>query len=152
MTDSEIATGRWLSESQLDPGTYYVLVKASPDFDQCYRDGGYDPACADGYSMATLVVPKPLVRYAVGATRETYSSSVSLRIAAMPLGEKVPYRVCFLTMARKRLCLRDTLSGYDWDSAARESLTVRTRNLATSTTFTWFVGSRAVGSKRVRVR
>lgn len=153
MTDSEIATGRWLSESQLDPGTYYVLVRASPDFDRCYVSGGYDASCADGYSsMATLVVPRPTVKYAVGATKESFTSTISLRISATPLGEKLPYQVCYLTKARKRLCLRDTLVGYDWDSAARESLTVKTRNLATLTTFTWFVGGRAVGSKRIRVR
>ena len=102
--------------------------------------------------MATLVVPRPAVKYAVGATRETFTNTVSLRISATPLGEKLPYQVCFLTKARKRLCLRDTLAGYDWDSAARESLTVKTRNLATLTTFTWFVGGRAVGFKRIRVR
>jgi len=154
MTDSEIAAGRWLSESQINPGTYYVLVRASPDFDLCYLDdGSYDPSCADGYSsMARLVVPKPPIRYVVGATRQTYSATVTLRISATPLGERLPYRVCYLTKARKRLCLRDTLAGYSWSSGARESLTVRTRFLATFTTFTWFVGARAVGAKRIRVR
>jgi hypothetical protein len=31
LTDSEIQTGRWLDDNQIDPGTYYVLLKASPD-------------------------------------------------------------------------------------------------------------------------
>lgn len=153
MTDSEVAAGRWLSESQIDPGTYYVLVRASPDFDLCYQDGGFDPSCADGYSaMATLVVPRPAVRYVVGATRQSYSAAVTLSISATPLGEKLPYRVCYLTKARKRLCLRDTLAGYSWNSGASERLTVSTRLLATYTTFSWFVGTRVIGSKRIRVR
>src|SRR4051812_37544982 len=42
-TDSEIQSGRWMSESQLDPGVYYVMLRVSPDFDSCYlSDGNYD--------------------------------------------------------------------------------------------------------------
>ncbi|MEO5575624.1 MAG: hypothetical protein ABIR67_00635 [Gaiellaceae bacterium] len=153
MTDSEVAAGRWLSESQIDPGTYYVLVRASPDFNLCYQNGGFDPSCADGYSaMATLVVPRPAVKYVVGATRQSYSAAVTLSISATPLGEKLPYRVCYLTKALKRLCLRDMLAGYSWNSGASERLTVSTRLLATYTTFSWFVGTRVIGSKRIRVR
>jgi hypothetical protein len=57
LTDSEIQTGNWLYESQQDPGTYYVLLRASPDFDLCYLidSGTFDPSCANGYSeMKTL--------------------------------------------------------------------------------------------------
>lgn len=62
LTAAEIATGRWLSSDPLEPGTYYVAVKASPDFDRCYRSeqGDFDPACADGFSgILPLTIPRP---------------------------------------------------------------------------------------------
>jgi hypothetical protein len=81
MTDSEIQAGQWLYGSQLDPGTYYVLVRASPNFDACYMGGGgYDPSCADGYSdVKTLTISKPPIKYAAQVTRERYLGSVELR-------------------------------------------------------------------------
>jgi hypothetical protein len=72
LTDSEIQTGLWLSDQQLDPGTYYVMINASPDFGSCYSfaTGTYDPACANGNSsVATFVVPKPVSRYLVNFRR-----------------------------------------------------------------------------------
>jgi hypothetical protein len=103
MTDSEIQTGRWLYASQLDPGTYNVLLRASPNFDLCYLSGGsYDPSCANGYSdMATPMIPKPATKYRAKVTREKYLASVSLRLVATPLGQKVPYRVCYTTSRRR---------------------------------------------------
>src|SRR4051794_13831528 len=35
LTDSEIQSGRWLAESQIDPGSYYVMLSASRDFSTC---------------------------------------------------------------------------------------------------------------------
>jgi hypothetical protein len=153
MTDSEIQTGRWLYASQLDPGTYYVLLRASPNFDLCYLSGGsYDPSCANGYSdMATLIIPKPATKYRAEVVREKYLASVSLRLATA-LGQKVPYRVCYTTVKKKRQCLAGTLDGYSWNSSADDSLTVRTRLLPTFTTFIWSVGGKTVATKRVRVR
>src|SRR3954447_9812761 len=47
-TDAELQAGRWLNGSQLDPGVYYVMIRADADFDQCYReDGTFDPSCAN---------------------------------------------------------------------------------------------------------
>ena len=154
MTDSEIQSGRWLDSSQLDPGTYFVLLNASPNFDLCYLSGGsYDPSCANGYSdMAKLIVPKPTIRYRAEVIRKSYLDSVSLRLVATPLGEKVPYRVCFTTVKKKRQCLAGTLDGYTWNSSADDELTVKTRLLSTFTTFTWTVQGKAVATKRVRVR
>jgi hypothetical protein len=154
MTDSEIQTGRWLYNSQLDPGTYYVLLRASPDFDLCYMsDGSYDPSCADGYSdMATLTIPKPSTSYAAQVRRDAYLERVELRLVAAPLGEKTAYRVCYFTAKKRKQCLTGTLSGYSWNSAADDSLTAKTRNLSTFTTFTWLVGGKAVATKRARVR
>jgi hypothetical protein len=155
LTDSEIQLGRWLFEDRVDPGTYYVMMWASPDFDACYiwDSGGYDPSCAQGFSnVLTLVVPKPQTRYAAAVTTYRYIAQATLRLTAKPLGEPQPYRVCYRTAARKNRCLRGRVNGYDWDSSASHSLTVSTRGLATLTTFTWYVGSKAVASKRVRVR
>ena len=153
LTDSEIQLGRWLSEDRVDPGTYYVMIEATPDFDACYilGTGGYDPSCADGFSeIATLTVPRPQTRYASAVTVYRHLRQATLRLTAKPLGESQAYRACYTTAAKKTRCLRGRLDGYDWDAGATHSLTVSTRGLASYTTFRWYVGSRIVASKRVR--
>src|SRR6266545_7971586 len=98
LTDSEIQSGRWSDESQIDPGTYWVMLRASPDFDACYISGSgtFDPACADGFSnVLTLSVPKPAIRYVARVTAYRYIGQASLRLTATPLGERLPYRVCY---------------------------------------------------------
>lgn len=141
LTDSEIQSGSWLYEDQIDPGTYHVMLNADPDFGSCYRTdtGTYDPACANGYSaVATLVIPKPSSRYSVRVRRYRFVP-LDLIIRATPLGEDRPYRVCYRLKSRRRVCLRGTLNGYSWNSGAEDTLDVSTRNLATFTTFTWSV-------------
>jgi hypothetical protein len=155
LTDSEIQSGNWVDADQVAPGTYYAMLRASPDFDSCYivDTGKFDPACADGFSnILTLVVSKPKVRYSARVTVYKSLREASLRLTATPLGEKRPSRVCYRTKARKRQCLRGTLDGYSWNAAADDTLTASTRNLATTTTFTWYVGGKAVATKRTRVR
>jgi hypothetical protein len=74
LADSEIQAGRWEYESQVDPGTYYVMLHASPDFDACwdFDRAAYDPLCADGYSsVLPLVVPRP--QFAVWSARDRLS-------------------------------------------------------------------------------
>src|SRR5262245_11341178 len=44
LSDDEISAGNWVYESQLDPGLYYAMLRAS-DFD-CLGDE--NPACVDG--------------------------------------------------------------------------------------------------------
>jgi len=142
LTDSEIQSGRWSDENQIDPGTYWVMLRASPDFDSCYvyDNGGFDPACADGFSnVLNLTVPKP-------------ARQASLQLTATPLGEPLPYRVCYRLKAGSKRCLNGTLDGYSWSSSADDGLTVNTRNLAAITTFTWYVAGKKVASRRVRVR
>jgi hypothetical protein len=155
LADSEIQSGRWLYESQIDPGTYYVLLRASPDFDLCYQidTGTYDPSCADGYSaLQTLTVPRPPIRYGASVRHYTYLSNVDLTITATPLGQKMPYRVCYRTAAGRRVCLAGVISGFSWSSSASDTRSVNRRNLRTVTTFIWYVEGRAVASKRARVR
>src|SRR4051812_10244036 len=36
LTADEIQAGNWTFSDQLDPGTYYVMLNADPDFDLCY--------------------------------------------------------------------------------------------------------------------
>jgi len=155
MTDGEIQAGRWLDESQLDPGTYWVLLNASPDFDSCYLidQGGYDPACADGFSnVVQFTVPKPRTRYSVAHTLYTGLKQVDLELRATPLGEKRAYKVCWRQLNRRVRCLSGLLNGYSWETGDSDSLSVPTRLLATRTTFTWTVGSAAVARKTVRIR
>ena len=93
LADAEIQAGRWLDDSQVDPGTYYVMMRASPDFDACYRDdlGGYDPACADGYSpVAPLTVPRPVSRYIASASVLRYLKRVEASAYGGAAGGSAP--------------------------------------------------------------
>jgi hypothetical protein len=155
LTDSEIQSGQWSDESQIDPGTYWVMLRASPDFDSCYllESGTYDPACADGFSNTlTLVVPKPSVRYAGRATVYRYLGQASLRLIATPLGERRPYRLCYRLKSGRTRCLNGALAGYDWNSPAEDTLTVSTRNLPRIADFSWYVGGNRIATRRVRIR
>jgi hypothetical protein len=155
MTISEIQSGQWSDENQIEPGTYWVMLRAFPDFIACYlsESGTYDPACADGFSnVLTLVVPRPLVRYAARVTTYRDLAEVSLRLIATPLGERMPYRVCYRMKNGKTRCLSGALDGYDWNSSADDTLSVSTRNLPRITTFAWYVSGKKVVSKRVRLR
>ena len=153
LTDSEIQAGSWVYESQVDPGTYYAMLRASPDFDACwiFDQGAYDLSCAEGYSsVVPLTVPRPTSRYTGSATVLRFLKRVELRLAVTPLGERLPYRVCYRLTTKQRRCLVGTVDGFDWNSGASDTLSVTTRRLGRVTTFTWFVGARAVAVKRVR--
>jgi hypothetical protein len=155
LSDSEIQSGRWVDEDQIDPGTYWVMLRASPDFGLCYLydSGTYDPTCADGFSnVVQLLVPKPSIRYSVRVFTYRYLRQVSLTLTATPLGERQPYRLCFRAKNGRNRCLGGTLEGFSWNTAGNDSLTVSTGNLPTVTTFNWFVGGKRIASKRVRVR
>jgi hypothetical protein len=155
MTSDEIQAGSWTYSDQLDPGTYYVMLNASPNFDLCYipSTGTYDPSCAYGYSnVVGLTVPIPPIRYRAAVTVLRYARVAYLDLKATPLGVSKPYRVCYRNRAKKKRCVSGRLDGYSWNSSASDELRVSTRKLPTWTTFTWYVGSRAVAKKRVRVR
>jgi hypothetical protein len=155
LTDSEIQSGRWLDENRVDPGVYWVMLRASPDFASCYifDAGVFDPACADGFSnVATLRVPKPAIRYATRVIAYRYLQQASLELVATPLGERVAYRVCYRTKTGRSLCVRGILDGFSWDSSASDTLSVNTRRLPNITTFSWYVGATRVAGRRVRVR
>jgi hypothetical protein len=156
LEDSEIQTGHWLYENKLDPGTYYVMIRASADFDQCFNfdTGSYDPACADGYSnVVTMVVPKPTIRFTTSVVAVyKYSHAIALRLRASVLGQVLAYRVCAKTAKGKQLCVTRSLDGFDWDTAADDEATFNTRPLPKVSTFRWIVNGATVASRKVRVR
>ena len=158
LTDQELQTGAWLYESALDPGTWYLMARASAE-SSCYSypppdyKEVIDPACAHGFSdVLTLTIPKPTPRYTAKVEPLRSIGIVYLTLRAAPLGENRGYRVCWRLKTRKRVCVRGTLDGYDWDSAATDFLRVNARGMARTTTFTWQVGGRTVAQKRARTR
>jgi hypothetical protein len=158
LTDQEIQSGSWLLESALDPGTWFVMASASAE-SSCYSFPPpeyklvIDPACAHGYSeVMTLTIPKPVSRYRASVTALRSIGIVYLTLRATTLGENRPYRVCWKLKTKKRRCVRGTLSGYDWSSSASDFLRVNARGMDKVTTFVWYVGSKAVASKRIRTK
>jgi hypothetical protein len=157
LTDDEVQKGRWLDESQLDPGRYYVLLEASaesscvsyppPDYDRVL-----DPACADGFSdVAVLDIPKPPQRFKVKVEQLRFIRVIYLTLTVRPLGEDLPYKVCWRRKDKRRACASSTVPGYDWNSSADDMVRIKSRPLARRTRFTWYVAGRAVASKTVRV-
>jgi hypothetical protein len=143
LTDDEIQRGAWLDSSQVDPGTYYVMLEAT---EFCYPP---DPACIEGFSsVLTLQVPKPRSSYQ-GKVGPVYRflRVVNLELTVRPLGERLPYRVCWRLRSKARRCVAAVVTGFSWNSPASHSLTVRMRGMAKRTTFTWFVNGRAVATK-----
>lgn len=154
LTDDEIQTGAWTFEYQLDPGTYYVLLKASPNFSQCYVSGGtYKPECAMGYSnVGQIVVPVPPIRYSAIVNAPKFWQTVQLKTKASVLGINQGYRVCFRNRSKKTICVHGTLNGYSWNSKATDYLTISKHNLPKRATLTWYVGKTKVIKKSFLVR
>jgi hypothetical protein len=145
LTTDEIQAGSWLDSAQLDPGLYYVMLRA-------YNDCFGDPACTQGYSdMLTLTVPKPAPRYSGGVQAYRYLSTVDLRFRVAPLGERLSYRVCWTRVNKPRKCVRSTVDGYSWNNPATDQIEVRKRGMPKRTAFAWYVDGRKVASKRVRI-
>jgi hypothetical protein len=145
LTMDEIQGGAWLDSSQVDPGVYYVMLNAT---DFCFPDDD----CTDGFSeVLTLQVPKPTSSYR-GQVGPIYRflREVTLKLTVRPLGERLPYRVCWRLRSKARRCVSGVVVGYSWNSAATDSLSVRMRGMARSTTFTWYAKKRAVATKTAR--
>jgi hypothetical protein len=142
LTTDEIQRGQWSYESQPDPGTYYVMMRAT-DFD-CIGQ----PNCIDGYSnMLTLTVSKPPQTYRSGVAVFHYARVAYLTLRVTPLGEKLPYKVCWHLKTKRLRCASGTVDGYSWNSSADDQLSVRLRGMANRTKFIWYAHGHAVGSK-----
>jgi hypothetical protein len=121
----------------------------------CYilDSGTYDPSCADGFSaVVPLTVPRPTIHYVGSATVHKYLGQISLEISASSLGVKQPYKVCYPLKTKARRCLNGIVDGYDWNSPGVGRLSLTTRGLAATTTFTWFVDGAKVATRTVRAR
>lgn len=146
LTDDEIARGSWLYESQLDPGLYYVMARTF-DFD-CYQN----PNCIEGFSnMLALTITQPDQRYGAKVQLVRYIGVAYLTFTVTPLGEKLPYRVCW-TLTRGSRCVRATVDGYSWNDSASDLLRISMRKMRKVTTFSWYVNGQRVAVKRLRIR
>jgi hypothetical protein len=149
LTDHEIASGVWMDEDTLAPGTYYAMLSASTYL--CSQGA----ACVDGFpNVMTLTVPKPKPKYRAKVERGFVGE---FTLTVTPLGESLPYRLCWNRTGKRRKCERDTIAGYDWTSAASDSILLTVDDLKISrrqarVKFTWYVGKRRVASKTVRIR
>jgi hypothetical protein len=155
LTDAEIQAGEWKDAAQIDPGGYYVLLEAEASVDACYipDTDSFDPSCADGWSaVLPLTVPRPPIRYTGTAAVRKAIQQLTLTLTATPLGMRQPYRVCYALKTKVRRCLGGIAEGYDWSSPGSGRLTLGTRGLAASTTFTWFVDGAKVAARTVRLR
>jgi hypothetical protein len=127
LTDSEVQGGAWLYAYQLDPGSYWVLLHASPDFNLCYQvnTGEYDPSCANGFAgPVQLTIPRPVSRYRGDVTPRLFFRQVQLRFVVTPLGDRLPYQVCYPTASRRQRCLSGAVQGFSWNSSASDVKTV----------------------------
>jgi len=149
LTDTEIQSGQWLDNAQIDPGSYFVMLRASLDYASCVSydpstfDRVEDPACADGFSaVVPLTVPTPKTRYTAKAQLLKGIHIVYLTLTGDPLGAKVPYQVCWKQPTGKRRtlvkkCVKATLSGYSWNADASDLRRISTKGMNRRTTFTW---------------
>jgi hypothetical protein len=89
LTADEIQRAAWVDGEQLEPGLYYVMLRAG-DF-ECPRN----PNCTQGYSnMVPLQIPKPRATYHAKVVAVFGRSGVIyLQLTVAPLGERLPYRV-----------------------------------------------------------
>ena len=147
LTSSEIQSGSWSDDSQLDPGRYYVMLNAT-DWD-CFGE----PACLNGYSsISTLDVPKPTPTYRGSVDVLHYVHVAYLTLRVQPIGERLPYKVCWSLKNKKRRCVSGGVSGYSWDSSAEGMLSVRLRGMGRRTTFAWYVNGSRVAVKTAGTR
>lgn len=147
LTAEEVASGAWMDADNLDPGTYYVMLRAStyscPD--------GAD--CIDGFSnVMRLTIPKPKQNFRA-SIEDGFIGSFKLTIT--PAGESVPYKLCWIR-GKGRKCERGSVGGYDWTGAASDTIWLTASDLKlprrqSKTTFTWYVAGKRVASKRIRI-
>jgi hypothetical protein len=147
LTAEEIASGAWMDDDYLDPGTYYVMLRAST---YSCSDGA---DCIDGFSnVLTLLVPKPKQRFRA-SIKSGYVGSFTLSIT--PAGESVPYKLCW-TRGKGRKCERGTVDGYGWTRPASDTIFLTVSDLKLprrqrKSTFTWYVAGKRVASKTIRI-
>lgn len=149
LTDSEIQSGQWLDSSRIDPGSYFVMLRASRDsgcvsYDPNTGDRTTDPSCADGFSsVVPLTIPTPVTKYTVKTQPLKYIRIVYLTLTGKPLGVKLPYQVCWKQQTGKKKtlkkkCVNATLNGYSYSADATDFLRISTKRMSRRTKFTWY--------------
>ena len=137
----EIRRGSWSFEHPLDPGTYYMMMDAA-DYD-CIGQ----PGCIGGYSnMLTLTIARPPQTYQAGVEVLHHVHIVHLTLRVTPLGESLPYKVCW-QMTNRRSCVSGRVAGHSWNSSAESQVSVQLRGMKARTQFTWYVRGHAVAAK-----
>jgi hypothetical protein len=101
--------------------------------------------------VLTLTVPKPRERFSGSVKNYRSLSFVTLELKVTPLGEHLPYRVCWRLTRQRQKCVKGTVDGFSWNSSASDSLDVRKRGMPKSTTFAWYVSGHKVASRRSRI-
>jgi hypothetical protein len=96
-----------------------------------------------------LDIPRPVQRYTSSVQVLRYVRVIYLRLTVTPLGERLPYRVCWQRINRRQLCVASAVPGYSWSEAASDTVRVRLRGMSRMTTFSWYVGQQRVASRRV---
>jgi hypothetical protein len=143
-TTDEIQAGLWTGESQLDPGHYWAMLDAD-DFG-CPEA----PDCTSGHSnVMELEIPVPVQRYIGSVDVFRYVRVIYLHLTVTPLGDRLPYRVCWQRANRRQLCVSSAVAGYSWSADASDTVRVRLRGMSRMTTFSWYVGQQRVASRRV---
>ena len=137
----EIRRGSWSFEHPLDPGTYYVMMDAADS--DCIGQ----PDCIWGYSnMLTLTIAKPPQTYQAGVEVLHHVHIVHLTLRVTPLGESLPYKVCW-QMTNRRSCVSGRVAGHSWNSSAESQVSIQLRGMKARTKFTWYVRGHAVAAK-----
>jgi hypothetical protein len=129
-----------------------MMLRAEPDIELCpLVAGARDPACASGFSeVLPLEIPTPAIRFRTGLYRLT--NAIDLTLTATPLGERLPYQVCYRNRLQLKRCKPGVLYGTDWETAEDDTITIRTANLPRTATFTWHAGGEVIATRRVRIR
>lgn len=146
LTDDEIQAGRWLHTSILDPGNYWMMLRAF-DF-ACPEE-----PCIDGRSaVLPFTVPTPAQRYRTSVQVLRNLRVVWLALNVRPLGERQTYEVCWRTRQRRERCVTSRVTGHSWTDrdGATDMVRIRLRNLARRTTFRWYVDGDRVATRTVR--
>jgi hypothetical protein len=79
--------------------------------------------------MLTLTVPKPPQTYRGGVSVLHYVHVVYLTLRVKPLGESLPYKVCWRLKNGKRRCVVGKVDGYSWNSSAEDDVSVGLRGM-----------------------
>lgn len=148
-TDGELRGGSWSYEYILPPGHYWVMITAT-DYGDCAR-APTGPECGEGASnVLELEVPRPDLGYATSSRLYYYLGEIDLKLTVDPLGEDLPYRLCWRRKSGARRCTRSTVEGRSWTSSASDTVEVSLRGLASRTTFVWYVDGEEVDRRRLR--